>query len=380
MINENVISQFADPAREAAGRINQQVAVINDVPMIHQLVDLVPDAFLILNEQRQIVFCNKTFADVLNLTDYSDVYGLKPGEALNCIHAGLAEGGCGTTEHCVYCGAVNSILNSQDDHTKPKSAECNIMRNKNSAMNFRVWAKNLTVDEEDYTIFIARDISDAKRRSILEHIFFHDILNTAGGIQGVVSLLDRADEDKLNELIDLVNSASETLIEEIKAQKDILAAESGELKVQSTILNTLNMLNAVYKIYIKHEVALDRNIKIAEDAASVDLKSDPRLIKRIIGNMLKNALEASADDETVTIGVRQQPEGVEFWVHNSNVMPDEAKMQVFKRSFSTKGNGRGLGTYSIKLLGEKYLKGKVSFESEEDKGTIFSFTLPLTNA
>jgi sensor histidine kinase regulating citrate/malate metabolism len=44
---------------------------------------------------------------------------------------------------------------------------------------------------------------------------------------------------------------------------------------------------------------------------------------------------------------------------------------MFKRSFTTKGIGRGLGTYSMKLLGEKYLKGKVGFESSKQNGTTF---------
>jgi sensor histidine kinase regulating citrate/malate metabolism len=50
-------------------------------------------------------------------------------------------------------------------------------------------------------------------------------------------------------------------------------------------------------------------------------------------------------------------------------------MQLFQRSFSTKGNGRGIGTYSIKLLTENYLKGKVSFFSNEEEGTVFSIEL-----
>jgi sensor histidine kinase regulating citrate/malate metabolism len=57
-------------------------------------------------------------------------------------------------------------------------------------------------------------------------------------------------------------------------------------------------------------------------------------------------------------------------------MPEEVKLQVFKRSFSTKGKGRGLGTYSIKLLTEKFLKGKVYFISEENFGTEFTIEIP----
>lgn len=58
-------------------------------------------------------------------------------------------------------------------------------------------------------------------------------------------------------------------------------------------------------------------------------------------------------------------------------MPQSVKDQIFNRSFSTKGAGRGVGTYSIKLLGERYLSGKVSFTSTPDEGTTFSIKLPI---
>jgi sensor histidine kinase regulating citrate/malate metabolism len=50
-------------------------------------------------------------------------------------------------------------------------------------------------------------------------------------------------------------------------------------------------------------------------------------------------------------------------------------MQVFMRSFSTKGVQRGLGTYSMKILGEQYLGGKVDFETNPKNGTTFYIDL-----
>jgi len=93
--------------------------------------------------------------------------------------------------------------------------------------------------------------------------------------------------------------------------------------------------------------------------------------------MLKNALEASSTGGTVTIGAKAIKNTLEFWVHNESYMPRTSQLQVFQRSFSTKGKGRGLGTYSIKLLTERYLKGSVSFTSTEAEGTTFSISLPL---
>ena len=66
-----------------------------------------------------------------------------------------------------------------------------------------------------------------------------------------------------------------------------------------------------------------------------------------------------------------------FRVANPSVMPPDVQNQVFQRSFSTKGENRGLGTYSMRLLTERYLKGHVSFTSDKAHGTVFRVRLPL---
>jgi signal transduction histidine kinase len=104
---------------------------------------------------------------------------------------------------------------------------------------------------------------------------------------------------------------------------------------------------------------------------------DPILLNRVVTNMAKNALEASIENETVVLKAVTYAKKIIISVQNKAVMDDEVKLQVFHRSFSTKGEGRGLGTYSIKLLSERYLGGKVSFESSEEEGTIFYLELPL---
>ncbi len=57
------------------------------------------------------------------------------------------------------------------------------------------------------------------------------------------------------------------------------------------------------------------------------------------------------------------------------IIPYDVQLQLFQRSFSTKGIGRGIGTYSIKLLTENYLKGSVNFISNENEGTLFTIEL-----
>jgi hypothetical protein len=92
--------------------------------------------------------------------------------------------------------------------------------------------------------------------------------------------------------------------------------------------------------------------------------------------MIKNALEAIPQGQTVTLQCQEQGDDVVFSVNNPGVMPRDVQRQVFQRSFSTKSkSGRGIGTHSIKLLGERYLGGEVGFTSDPSDGTTFSIRL-----
>ena len=106
-------------------------------------------------------------------------------------------------------------------------------------------------------------------------------------------------------------------------------------------------------------------------------KSDPVLLGRVLINLLKNALEAEEPGAVITLGCRQTEGRIEFWVQNPRVMPREVQFQLFHRSFSTKGENRGLGTYGAKLLTERYLGGELTFTSQDGQGTVFKVSLPL---
>jgi signal transduction histidine kinase len=107
----------------------------------------------------------------------------------------------------------------------------------------------------------------------------------------------------------------------------------------------------------------------------IDFETDKNLLQRVIINLLKNALEATESENPVAIGVESEDDKIRFWVKNDSVIPTDVQMQLFQRSFSTKGAGRGMGTYSIRLLTENYLKGKVSFISTDQDGTVFYIEL-----
>ncbi|WP_078718220.1 hypothetical protein [Paucidesulfovibrio gracilis] len=72
----------------------------------------------------------------------------------------------------------------------------------------------------------------------------------------------------------------------------------------------------------------------------------------------------------------EQPHYIEG---NEQELPKNIRLQMFRNSFSTKGKGRGLGTHSMKLIGERYLGGKVGFWSDSESGTVFYLDVPISS-
>lgn len=367
---------FAPAGRDSHCEIAAKAALIEETPLLRQAIDAMPSMVLILNDKRQIVAANETLLTALD-TVIADVVEKRPGEAVGCIRAKEGPDGCGTARHCVTCGAVNAILKSQQEGRKVVR-ECRILVESGDAvvpMDLKVTASLFTAGGDRFMVAAIEDISQPKRLAVLQRTFFHDVLNTAGCIRGYADYL--ASETTTDpEVCERIACLTGQLIETIQAQRDLNHAEAGDLKLHPELVQIVPLLNALRLQYGKHPVAEGRTIVVGE-AWEGSVVTDRQLLQRVLENMLKNALEATAPGNTVTMACEEQPDGVVFSVHNPEVMPAEVQLQLFQRSFSTKGeSGRGIGTYSIKLLGERYLRGKVAFVSYDPRGTTFTLTLP----
>ena len=174
---DNILPTYFAPAERASeDQINLEADMLMALPLLGQVLDSFPNIVLVLNEQRQIVFVNQAAVDTFDFTDRREKYGLRPGEALNCIHADETFSGCGTTPFCKTCGAVKSILSGL--HGKKNTEECRItQKTSENALDLRVTSTPFKEGNYSFVIFVVTDISNEKRRNILERTFFHDINN-----------------------------------------------------------------------------------------------------------------------------------------------------------------------------------------------------------
>lgn len=364
-------TEYLPGERFSSETIEEQRKIVTKDEIFREIVEKVPYPILILNSLRQIVYYNNALIE--GFPDIADrvATGQRPGEVFRCRYSGENEG-CGTTKFCRTCGAAHAIAASLAG--REDIEECKIITFNDEAYDFRVWAYPKIIQGERFVIFTLIDISHEKRREMLERAFYHDILNTTNGIQGFLKLYFYETDNK-DEIVRSALNFTQILIDEINSQRIITLAEAGQLEITPEKFSLLNLINELLELYKFQLDFKNIDIKVNVDN-SLELTSDKVLLRRIILNLLKNAIEASRENDLIKIEAQRQVNLIEIKVYNKQVMPDYVKLQIFKRSFSTKGKGRGLGTYSIKMLTEKFLKGKVSFLSEEGFGTEFTILIP----
>jgi hypothetical protein len=372
-------TKFAPAERSTAKDIERRKKLVADSvfrdPTTRTMLNAVFDIVLILDKNRQAVFANTSLQKFLGIANIDSVLGYRPGEIFDCVHAYSVDTGCGTTDFCKFCGAVKSILIAQEGRYDVE--ECVVMKKDGSAVDLAVAAAPIRAGGDGFVFFAIRNISDQKRRELLEGVFFHDVLNVASIIWTATEMLKIGHKEKQEELIDKIHMATLRLIDEVKSQGNLSKAERSELAVDIREIKAMDMMGQAVSLYKDFGTSRGVRIEIEAESEDVAFKSDFILLRRVLGNMIKNAIEAAEKGEVVKIGSKRSDDSVEFRVNNKTVMPPEISMNIFKRSFSTKGKGRGLGTYSIKIFTERYLHGKADFTSESGTGTTFFVSYPL---
>lgn len=376
MPQEKLPTKFLPAEKAAPTEIERQSKLLAGAPGLVSLLDGMLNFSLILNRQRQAVFVNKSFSAFLEAHGVTELLGQRPGNLAGCAHSTETPGGCGTTESCRRCGsaiALEQALNGNEADT-----ECRIMSKKlGEDLDLRISVKPFSLGGEEFILMSLMDISSQKRREVLERLFFHDILNTAGGVQGLVGLMAESELPEIGAYVPAAVKASERMVDQILSQRDLASAERGDLQLRLSEVGAADLLVDIADLFKAHEVAKNKEIEVSGTCYDAHINTDKIMLSRVIGNLLKNALEAESPGAKITLSCEKTAGGAAFTVHNPGRMPEDSRLQVFQRSFSTKGAGRGLGTYSIRLLTEKYLKGKVSFTTGPD-GTTFRAEYPVS--
>lgn len=360
---------FAKPDRTTRNELLKKISIIEESKVIDGILLWGQSILAILDENRQILKVNTNFFKKLGIDESEDLLGLRPGEAIRCKYSDLEEGGCGTSRYCSTCGAAIAIVSTLDSKEEVERT-CSINNHV-----FKVKALTITMDRSDFVLLFIEDITKEYHRETINRAFFHNVKNILNGIVGASELLSSL--DTTSELTKVIHSSSLILQKEIEIQKDISFNEDFKFDLKRESINIGSIYNELKSIYSIHPLKLNKNIKYIDPNTDISFISDRSILLRILNSMITNALEASELYSVVKVWVENHRDKILFRVHNEEVIPEDIKLRVFQKQFSTKSElGRGFGTYTMKLFGEKYLGGEMTFNSDDKVGTIFTLALP----
>lgn len=358
----------------------RQSAFIQKNELMTQVLNGLNIYTIIMNSKREILYMNKEFCTALHIS-LEKVIGARPGEILACKYAKDSEDGCGYSANCILCEARNEVFDAILC-SKEKQKEVSIIseiQGKEITSTFEQKITKLEVENNTFFMVSFADRTSEVMKNNIERVFYHDILNSANSLYNAIRLLQLENKKfEEDEEIQLIEQYIENIIEDIEYQKSLSYAEKDTLKVAMKKFSVIELMKEI--IYAMQKDERFRHIKVVCecDTNLGDIVSDKILLRRIFMNLLKNAFEANKENSIVKVKVKGTKESIHIGFHNEEVIPVEYRKNMFGKGSSSKGVGRGFGTYGSKLLLNKYLHGDLTFTSSEERGTDFTIVLPVT--
>jgi len=276
-------------------------------------------------------------------------------------------------------------LDSSNGIIVPKNLDINTEKGLNNS--YRFLDDLLSVSKSDKVS--ALEASEAK--SLFLANMSHEIRTPMNGIIGFVELLKTTEmNEEQTEFVSIIEKSSENLLSIINNILDLSKIENKKIDLENVIFDgDVAFENLIESFAI---TSAEKNIRLnyyCDPNISHQLKGDSLKITEVLNNLLNNAIKFTNYGGEVTLHIEKKYDisgensNIEFTVEDTGIgMTKEQQEKVFHAfsqadaNITKKYGGTGLGlTISkqyIELMG-----GELNVESEKDKGTSFSFSLPL---
>lgn len=264
----------------------------------------------------------------------------------------------------------NKIKAFSLEKTNPKIS----LKNTGSELRPLISAYNEMIDELEES---AKKLAETERQEawqLMARQVAHEIKNPLTPMRlSVQSFQNQYHRDKVSSTD--VDEFSNTMIQQIDTLSTIATAFSDFAKMPEYHVEVVDV-NEVIKFTL--DIFKGEDIIFTPHKTPLFVKIDKTRLIRVITNLIKNAIQATKDNEHchVEISVNEEKEHVVITVKdNGTGIPIEIIDRIFEPQFTTKSSGMGLGLSMVKRIIDKS-DGQIEAISEPGQSTIFRITLP----
>jgi two-component system, NtrC family, sensor histidine kinase KinB len=253
----------------------------------------------------------------------------------------------------------------------------------------KVYVRRVQFENETSLQWTLRDISERKALAALQEdlmsMIYHDLRsplsNIISGIDMISTLVSDNESAKLKPFIDISTRSTERMQRLISSLLDINRLEAGQPITDQKPVEIRELVDDVedaVKSFLegKHQY-LERQLP----AMVPRLWVDEDMIRRLLINLVENAIKYSPAGGKIAVGVKVLDGWVDLWVQDSGPgIPAAEQEHIFEKFIRLRTDrypkGVGLGLAFCRLAVQAH-GGKIWVESQENAGSRFRFTLPI---
>lgn len=212
----------------------------------------------------------------------------------------------------------------------------------------------------------------------------HQLRTPLSGIKWLLELA--AQDNKVSEetasLVQDARESAERLIRMVNDLLDVSKLENGKLTLSPTRTNLLELTQTVLKELHPQIETQKHDLSVTGGEAFAPLWIDSQLFRQVILNLVSNAIKYTPPRGKINIDMNQRNGLIRWSIRDSGIgIPKRAHPQLFEKFFradnvyAIETEGTGLGLYMVRLI-LKSSGGRIWCESEEGKGSTFTFEIP----
>ena len=274
---------------------------------------------------------------------------------------------------------------------KTISYESTLITQDDCQIPVQIYVREVEIEKESHLQWILRDITERKEldslREDLISMIYHDLrsplANVVSSLDVLSSMLPLDSDPGFKSLLNIAVRSTERIQRLTDSLLDMNRLEAGQPIGNRQLISPTSLANEAIEsiLPIAQNKNQEFNLKIPHDMPLISVDAD--MIKRVITNLLENAIKFTPSEGKIIVGAQVEEDSVHIWVQDDGPgIPRDRRDSIFQKftrlqsSGGPKGFGLGLAFCRLAIEGHD---GKIWIDDQQSTGTRFIFSLPIAS-